>query len=203
MLRRDAKPVNVRSVSFMKMLLSAVVFLALAFALPNAHAQTADRDGIAYLTGGIGSDEMERLQAREREFNLKLVFTLSEGNYVSDVSIVVKDKAGNPVLVLHAPGPLVLAKLPRGPYVIDATYEGKTQTRKVDVSERMRTEYLRWPTNPRTDFPGPKSTERLPRDSLRNSSRVEESDRQATPAKARATQTKACSPEERILGLCS
>ena len=86
---------------------------------------------------------MDRLQARERESNLKLVFTLVEGNYVSDVAVVVKNKAGNPVLVLHAPGPLVLAKLPRGAYVVEATYEGNTQTRRIDVGERMHTEYVR------------------------------------------------------------
>jgi hypothetical protein len=199
MLRRNAKPINVRSVWFMRMLLTALPCLALALVLPNVHAQT----GIAYLTGGIGADEAERLQAREREFNLKLVFTLVEGNYVSDVSIVVKDKTGNPVLVLHAPGPLMLAKLPRGAYIIDATYEGKTQSRKVDVSERMRTEYLRWPTNPDTDFAGPKATERPPRDPLRTVSPVQKSTRQPTTPKAGATQTKACSTEERILGLCS
>lgn len=103
---------------------------------------------------------MKRLKAREREFNLKLVFTLVEGYYVSDVAVVVKDKAGIPVLVFFAPGPVVLAKLPRGSDVVEATYESNTQTRKFDVRERMRTEYVRWPSNPETDFPGPKATER-------------------------------------------
>ena len=103
---------------------------------------------------------MKRLKAREREFNLKLMFTLVEGYYVSDVAVVVKDKAGIPVLVFFAPGPVVLAKLPRGSDVVEATYESNTQTRKFDVRERMRTEYVRWPSNPETDFLGPKATER-------------------------------------------
>ena len=62
--------------------------------------------------------------------------------------------------MLHAPGPVVLAKLPRGSYVVEATYEGNTQTRRIDVGERMHTEYVRWPSNPENDFPGPKATER-------------------------------------------
>ena len=158
--RRSAQRVNARSIPAAALLPGRIVVLALVFALGIAHAQTVDKDGIDYITGGVGSDEMERLQAREREFNLKLVFTLAEGNYVSDVAVVVKNKAGNPVLVLHAPGPLVLAKLPRGAYVVEATYEGRTQTRRIDVNERMRTEYVRWPSNPETDFPGPKATDR-------------------------------------------
>ena len=158
--RRNAQRVNAGSISVATMLPGVIIFLALVFTLVIAHAQTVDGDRIPYLTGGVGSDEMERLKAREREFNLKLVFTLVEGNYVSDVAVVVKDKAGNPVLVLHAPGPLVLAKLPRGAYVVEATYEGNTQRRRIDVRERMRTEYVRWPNNPATDYPGPKATER-------------------------------------------
>ena len=158
--RRNAQGVNVRSIAVATMLPGVLVLLALVFALAGADAQTVERGGIDYITGGVGSDEMERLKARESEFNLKLVFTLVEGNYLSDVAVVVKDKAGNPVIVLFAPGPVVLAKLPRGAYVVEATYGSNTRTRRIEVRERMRTEYVRWPSDPETDFPGPKATER-------------------------------------------
>ena len=136
--------------------------ILMALWTPVAHAQAFDASRVGYLAGGVGADEMERIKAREGEFNLKLVFTLIEGNYVSDVAVVIKDKAGNPVLVLFAPGPLVLAKLSRGLYSVEATYGGTMLTRKVDVQDRLRTEYMRWPSNPETDFPGPKATERDP-----------------------------------------
>jgi hypothetical protein len=139
--------------------------LAALLAAGAAHAQigaTAARSGtgaIEYVTGGIGSDQMEQLKAREKDFNLKLVFTLVEGNYLSDVNVAIKDAGGKPLLTVNAQGPIVLAKLPRGSYTVEATYEGKAQTRKVAVAERLRTEYLRWPSNPETDSPGPKRTE--------------------------------------------
>jgi hypothetical protein len=60
------------------------------------------------------------------------------------------------LLAVNARGPILLAKLPRGTYLLQASYEGKTQTRKVSLGERLQTEYLRWPGNPETDFPGPK-----------------------------------------------
>ena len=135
--------------------------LAALLAAEYAHAATIDSEGYGYLAGGIGADEMQRLAAREHEFNVKLIFTLVEGNYISDVAVVFNDKAGNPVLVLHAPGPLVLARLPRGSYVVEATYEGNTQTRKLDVRERRLTEHLRWPSNPEFDFPGPRDNDPL------------------------------------------
>ncbi|MGZ8265706.1 MAG: carboxypeptidase regulatory-like domain-containing protein [Burkholderiales bacterium] len=132
------------------------VLLGLGAVEGQAQAPTATAAGIAYATGGVGADEMQKLRAREKEFNLKLVFTLVEGNYLSDVSVVVKDKAGRSLLSATGAGPLFLAKLPRGSYVVDATYEGKTQSRTLTVSDRLRTEYLRWPSNPNADFPGPR-----------------------------------------------
>lgn len=60
----------------------------------------------------------------------------------------------------HASGPPVLAKLPRGAYTVEATYDGQAQVRKVELRDRRRTEYFRWPSDPQRDFPGPKATER-------------------------------------------
>jgi hypothetical protein len=117
-----------------------VGILALAALLASgaveAQAPTGTAAAVAYATGGVGADEMQKLRAREKEFNLKLVFTLVEGNYLSDVSVVVKDKAGKSLLKADGAGPLFLAKLPRGSYGVDATYEGKTQSRTVTVSDR-------------------------------------------------------------------
>lgn len=160
MVHRDTQRDNpVRSGILIIFALAALIALVLILASPYAHG-AADPASIDYMASGVGADEVERLKAREKDFNLKLVFTLVEGNYVSDVAVTVKDKTGNPVLVLFSPGPLVLVKLPRGSYVLEATYENNKQTRKVDVRERLRTEYVRWPSNPQTDFPGPKATER-------------------------------------------
>jgi hypothetical protein len=120
-------------------------------------AFSADRAGIqhhaSFVAGGVGASSQEELKAREREFNLKLVFTLVEGNYVADVNVVIRDAGGRSVLEHVAPGPLLMAKLPRGTYTVSATYEGRTQSRKVSIGERLRTEQFRWPSNPHTDFP--------------------------------------------------
>ena len=140
-------------------LTAILVAAAAAHAQIGATATVPLGADVPYTAGGIGFDEMQQLKEREKNFNLKLVFTLIEGNYVSDVQIVVSDATGKSLLVLDAPGPVMLAKLARGTYVVRATYEGAAQTRKITVGDRLRTEYLRWPSNPETDFPGPKATE--------------------------------------------
>lgn len=131
------------------------IVLAAAIAIPATaqHERVLTRDGIAYVSGGIGEDSQERLAAREREFNLKLVFTLVEGNYVADVNVTVSNAGGSNIVEHVADGPFFMAKLPAGLYSVTATYEGRTVTRKVKVAaERLRTEYLRWPSNPETDL---------------------------------------------------
>lgn len=113
-------------------------------------------DGIEYLSGGVGIDAQDAINARAKDFNLKLVFTLKEGNYVADVGVAVKDAKGRTVVEDIAEGPFFLAKLPAGQYTVAATYEGRTVTRKLQVGKGLRTEYLRWASNPDTDNPLPR-----------------------------------------------
>lgn len=113
-------------------------------------------EGVEYLSGGVGIDAQDRINERAKEFNLKLVFTLTEGNYVADVGVAVRDSKGRTVVEDTAEGPFFLAKLPAGQYTVAATYEGRTVTRKLQVGKGLRTEYLRWPSNPETDSPLPR-----------------------------------------------
>lgn len=121
----------------------------------NVAARAADQPvSLSYISGGVGVDSQERLNARAGEFNLKLVFTLVEGNYLADVNVVLTDAKGGKIVEHLADGPFFLVKLPAGQYSVAATYEGKTVTRKLQVGARgLRTEYFRWPSNPETDLP--------------------------------------------------
>lgn len=106
-----------------------------------------------YVSGGIGAGEVAKLKAREGDYNLKLVFTLIEGNYLADVNVVLKTAAGATVLEHLAEGPIFMALLPAGAYAVSVTYLGKAQSRTVKVGDKLRTEYFRWPSNPETDLP--------------------------------------------------
>ena len=111
-------------------------------------------NGAIFISGGIGETEQAQLAARESEFNLKLVFSLVEGNYVADVGVFVRDSRGAIVVEHFAGGPIFMARLPAGRYRLAATYDGKSLVREVSVSaSRLRTEYLRWPADPANDLP--------------------------------------------------
>lgn len=125
---------------------------AKAGARPRVAAKPAP-GALSFLSGGIGEDAQAALRAKEADYNLKLVFSLVEGNYVADVNVVLKDAAGKPVVEHFAEGPIFLAKLPAGTYSANVSYNGKAQSRTVKVGERLRTEYFRWPSNPEVDLP--------------------------------------------------
>ena len=104
---------------------------------------------ISYLSGGVGKPEREQLRALEKEFNLKLVFSVEQGKYLASVKVVVSDAKGRKLLEHVTDGPFFMARLPAGQYSVAATYAGKTQTRKIEVAaNRMRTEHLRWRGTP-------------------------------------------------------
>lgn len=124
-------------------------------------------EGVEYVSGGIGENAQQQLNERAKDFNLKLVFTLNEGNYIADVNLAVKDAKGRTVVEDVAEGPIFLARLPAGQYSVTANYEGKTQTRKLKVGKGLRTEYLRWPSNPEADNPLPRESAGRPATSAR------------------------------------
>ncbi len=145
----------------MKQISQAVKICALAVALvmvaPAVADQEGTQEGVKYVSGGVGLDSEARLNARASEFNLKLIFTLKEGNYLADVNVVVADAKGRKLVEHLADGPFFMAKLPAGQYNVVATYDGKAETRKVAVGSGLRTEYFRWASNPLVDNPTPRA----------------------------------------------
>lgn len=136
--------------------LLTVVALLCAVAGP---LQAAERvrmtGGVLVTSGGIGEASLAQMKAAEANYNLKLVFTLVEGNYIAGVEVSIADAAGRTVLRHVAEGPVVLVRLPPGRYMLRATYEGALRERGFSIGERLRTEYLRWPADAATDFPLP------------------------------------------------
>jgi hypothetical protein len=117
--------------------------------------QVENASGIQYITGGVGDESEQQLQQqiRSNHYNLKLVFTLNPGNYVSDVNVAIKDERGRTLVEDVADGPFFVAKIPPGTYTVSASYEGKTDTRKIRIgNDALRTAHFRFPANPGTDF---------------------------------------------------
>ena len=79
--------------------IGAMLATAITFAVQAAEVA---RDGVTYTSGGVGIDAQEQLNARAREFNLKLVFTLNEGNYIAGVTVLAAPVWKGPGRPSHA-----------------------------------------------------------------------------------------------------
>ncbi|HEX6736067.1 MAG TPA: carboxypeptidase-like regulatory domain-containing protein [Azonexus sp.] len=115
-------------------------------AQPVDSAVTESQPGnIAYLSGGIGDEEREAIRARERDFNLKLLFAERDGAYLADVAVQVLDAKGQPVFEIPAAGPFLLLKLPPGRYQVKATANGRQQQARLSLPAKGRQDSIfRW-----------------------------------------------------------
>lgn len=134
------------------------VLLFMLAGLPYAAgAQAPDRvqemNGIPFVSGGIGADSRDDLAAREKAYNFKLVMALEgSGSFVSGVRLTLARAAGEKLVEHVSEGPIFLAGLPAGAYVLTGSFRNITHTRKFQVrADRLHTEYMRWPADPSVD----------------------------------------------------
>jgi hypothetical protein len=97
-----------------------------------------DYQGVAYVSGGVGEEEREFLRTVEKHFNLKLVFALTRGNYLSDINIDIRDARNLTVLEAVSDGPLFYADLAPGTYKVRVSGPGQSFQRSVRLSRGKR-----------------------------------------------------------------
>ena len=125
------------------MLLGAATLAPLVYADNDATVQNTG--SVSYVSGGVGDDSIARLNSLARDFNLKLVFALKSGDYVSDVKVTIANSAGKTLVDTMSEGPWFLTKLPAGNYQVVATFAGNAEKRTVAVgAEKSKTVDFRW-----------------------------------------------------------
>jgi len=111
-------------------------------------AQT--RNGITYLSGGIGESESIAMKEAARDYTLMLTFASQPtGSYLADVEVSIKDISGSPVLESLTGGPILLVQLALGQYRISAVSNGETVDKTVDIGDEHPLRVtLTWPEQP-------------------------------------------------------
>jgi len=99
------------------------------------------------VSGGVSLNARDPMRTLEKDANIKMVFALNTGNYVSDVQVKVVDSKGKVVIDDTTNGPWLLAKLPAGSYTATATYNGRPVTQKFSVGKGLKTTQFRWPAS--------------------------------------------------------
>ena len=130
------------AISRVALLISAVA----TFPAANADDALVQNAGsIPHVTGGVGDESIERLKSMRDEFNLKLVFALKSGAYLSAVRTVIADTKGVTLLDTTSEGPWLLTRLPAGSYQVAVSSAGVTKKRQISVpANGMKTVDFRW-----------------------------------------------------------
>jgi hypothetical protein len=137
-----------------------VLAIALALSAANAWAESdlpeAYREGdIAYISGGIGDDELAAIEAVKNDYNVRVTSADKTGHFRGDTEIVIQDMKRNPLLDVIAQGPIFYAQLPNGRYIIEGISEGqsKTQTIRITTGKSVPVHFS-WPIST-ADMPQP------------------------------------------------
>lgn len=125
------------------LLSGTVAFVPIAKAGSDQIVRVAE--GVSYVSGGVGETSIDRLNSLAAEFNLKLVFALKAGDYLSSVKVTIADATGKTLVDTTSDGPWFLARLPAGSYRVVASFGGKAEMRMVSIgAEKLRTVDFRW-----------------------------------------------------------
>lgn len=104
---------------------------------------------IAYLSGGIGSDQSAAFKSAMHHYPLSLEFARqsADGNeYLANVPVKIADMHGTPLLSIRTRGPFMLVSIPAGRYLVTASHGGNTERRTVDIGKTTRAhEIFVWP----------------------------------------------------------
>lgn len=117
---------------------AALLFSCIAAGVP-VRAQTVptpiEHNGISYVTGGIGEDEVHAFKAVAHQYNLRVTLATTSGDYLSDVDVKISS-GGRMLLDVRTQGPFLFARVPAGRYHIAARDRHVTETKDVVVPRR-------------------------------------------------------------------
>ncbi|RJR40983.1 MAG: hypothetical protein C4576_19015 [Desulfobacteraceae bacterium] len=128
-----------------------VAALALCAIVPVAYGQglIINEEAVGpnqkYMSGGVGIEERNAMEAQAAKgYDLKLVFAITPGNYLSFVDVRINDQTGKQVLSAQSNGPWFYADLPKGSYTVVADYDGRQKSQKVTVDGSMKQIVFHW-----------------------------------------------------------
>ncbi len=100
---------------------------------PPAGKEGNKEGGIAWLSGGIGDEGRDAMHAAATDYNVHVLFSSRQGNYLADIPFRVLTAAGKEVVSGTSEGPLLYLRLPDGNYKVSAKVDDAWQTRSARV----------------------------------------------------------------------
>lgn len=99
---------------------------------PQAAPAPVERNGVTYITGGIGEDEVRAFREVAPKYNLRITLASKAGHYLSDINVRITSGT-RLVLAVRTEGPFLFARVPPGSYRIAARDRHETIKKEVVV----------------------------------------------------------------------
>ena len=100
-------------------------------------------DGISYITGGVGDEELAFLKEQEACFNTRILLKEKNGDYIGNAEAVFTDAKGEVVLTVDGAGPYLYANMPKDIYKVKFTrHNGKEKEAKIKVGDKPKMYYI-------------------------------------------------------------
>lgn len=116
--------------------LIAALFVPCILASTVGMAQTIPsplvRNGVTYVTGGIGEDEVQAFREVAAKYNMRITLASKTGHYLSDVDVKIVS-GQREVLAVRTEGPFLFVSVPPGRYEVVARERHLTETKQVVV----------------------------------------------------------------------
>lgn len=103
----------------------SIVLMPIVSVLAASPAILSSNDGIKFMTGGVGHDEVLSMRPHAKNFTLNLLFSEGlAGQAVTDVNVNIYDENTKLVFRIKGAKPLLYVNLPDGTYTIVAINNG-------------------------------------------------------------------------------
>jgi hypothetical protein len=96
---------------------------------------------VRFITGGVGDEEKDMLKSVEKDFNVQLMITGMQGEFISDAGVRIIDGEGKTLVNTADAGPYFYADLPAGEYSAEVTLASgnmKQVTLKVPAKKTLK-----------------------------------------------------------------
>ncbi len=114
--------------------------------IPPGNVKIMQYDGIAYVSGGVGEEEMDVLKSHFNEFSLHVLSTLKAGEFIGAYVLRIEDAQGTPIFAAEGRGPLFMVNVAPGTYTVTEEAYGLSQKQKVTIkpSAHFRELHFLW-----------------------------------------------------------
>lgn len=102
------------------------------------NATSAPQAEVPWMSGGIGDEAREEMRKSASAYNVHIVFSARNGDYLATIPVTVTRRNGQKIYSGSSEGPLLYLKLPPGSYQLAAEIDGVWQNRRIEAGTSGR-----------------------------------------------------------------